>query len=136
VHTMTPAERAVLRIREEMAARNISQRDLADRLNCSQGRIAKMLNGNVELRLNDAEELAHAVGLTLVEVIRDRGLEFYAEMTPTEVRMLERLRQRPSAMQGVLYILELRTDATPLVVGSKKKAGRPQNSAKERIQQN
>lgn len=133
---MTPAERAVLRIREEMTARNISQRDLADRLNCSQGRIAKMLNGHVELRLNDAEELAQAVGLTLVEVIRDRGLEFYAEMTPTEVRMLERLRQRPSAMQGVLYILELRTDTPPLVVGTKKKAGRPQNSAKERIQQN
>jgi transcriptional regulator with XRE-family HTH domain len=42
---MTLAERAVLRIREEMTERHVSQRDLADRLKCSQGRIAKILNG-------------------------------------------------------------------------------------------
>lgn len=107
---MTVAERAVLRIREEMTERKISQRALADRLKCSQGRVAKMLNGGVNLRLDDVGVLAEAVGITIVEAIRDRGLEFYAELTPSEVRILERLRRRPNALQGALLMLGLPED--------------------------
>jgi len=111
---MTLAERAVLRIREEMTERKISQRDLAERLRCSQGRVAKLLNGGVRLRLNDVGVLADAVGITVVEALRDRGLEFYAELTPSEVRILERLRRRPTALQGALLMLGL-PDETPTV---------------------
>ena len=92
---MTPAERALLRIREEITERRLSQRDLAEVLHCSQGRVAKILNGGVNLRVNDLAALAEAAGITLVEACRDRGLEFYAELTPSEVRVLERLRRRP-----------------------------------------
>lgn len=132
---MTPAERAVLRIREEMTARNLSQRDLAERLQCSQGRIAKLMNGRVELRLNDLALLATAVGLPLTEAIRDRGLEFYAELSPTEVRMLERLRQRPHLKQGVLLILEIAgviQSPTPTSDTKRRKRGRPLNSELDR----
>lgn len=130
---MTPAERAIQRIREEMHVRNLSQRDLADRMRCSQGRIAKILKGQVELRLNDIEELARLVGITLVEAIRDRGLEFYAELTPTEVRMLEGLRRRPNFRRACLNMLEI-PDDTPQapIVGTKKRAGRPLNITKDK----
>ena len=129
---MTAAERAIQRIRDEMHARNITQRDLADRMRCSQGRIAKILKGQVELRLNDIEELARLVGITLVEAIRDRGLEFYAELTPTEVRMLEWLRQHPNQMRGVLHFADIVhiNEPMPPATGTKKRAGRPLNSAK------
>jgi transcriptional regulator with XRE-family HTH domain len=108
---MTLAERAVLRIREEMTERKISQRDLAGLLRCSQGRVAKMLNGGVRLRLNDVAVLAEAVGISVVEAVRDRGLEFHAELTPSELRLLERLRRRPQALQGVLMVLGLPDDS-------------------------
>lgn len=107
---MTLAERAMLRIREEMTERGISQRDLAERLRCSQGRVAKLMNGGINLRVNDVATLTDAVGITVVEALRDRGLEFYAELTPSEVRILERLRRRPNALQGALLMLGLSGD--------------------------
>lgn len=126
---MTLAERAIRRIRDEMSTRKLSQRDLAERLGCSQGRVAKILNGRVELRVNDLEELAKFVALPVTEVIRDRGLEFYAELSPTEVRMIERLRARPHLLQGVLLILEISgVLATPPATKPKRKRGRPLNS--------
>lgn len=110
---MTLAERATMRIREEMTERKISQRELAGLLKCSQGRVAKLLNGGVNLRLNDVGTLTEAVGITVVEALRDRGLEFYAELTPCEVRILERLRRRPAALQGALLMLGLPGDEKP-----------------------
>lgn len=128
---MTAAQRAIKRIREELESRDISQRDLSERLKCSQGRVAKLLNGRVELRLDDVAEMAHVIGLPLTEVLRDRGLEFYAEMTPTEVRIIERLRQRPHLMHGVAMILEISgvlVTPTPIRDTKRRKRGRPLNS--------
>jgi len=96
-----------------MTERHVSQRDLAEILNCSQGRVAKILNGGVMLRVNDLAILADAVGITVVEALRDRGFEFYAELTPSEVRVLERLRRRPNALRGVMMILDLPTQPDP-----------------------
>ncbi len=129
---MTLAERAVLRIREEMTARHISQRDLAERLQCSQGRVAKILNGGVNLRLNDVATLTNAVGISVVEAVRDRGLEFHAEMSPTELRILERIRQRPNVLQGLMTILEMEASSISAVsthdVSKRRKVGRPKHS--------
>lgn len=126
---MTPAQRAVIRIREEMTERKISQRDLASLLKCSQGRVAKMLNGGVQLRVNDLATLAGAVGITLVEAIRDRGLEFFAEMTPTEVRILERMRRRPHLLEGVTILLELKgVSKQEPRVPKRRRPGRPLHS--------
>jgi transcriptional regulator with XRE-family HTH domain len=127
---MTLAQRAIQRIRDEMERLELTQRDLAERLNCSQGRVAKILNGRVELRVDDLERLAQFVALPVTEVIRDRGLEFYAELAPTEVRMIERLRQRPHLMQGVLMLLEISgvIHTPPVPHTPKRKRGRPLNS--------
>jgi transcriptional regulator with XRE-family HTH domain len=123
---MTLAERAVLRIREEMTERKISQRTLADRLGCSQGRVAKLLNGGVMLRLEDVGVLAAAVGITVVEALRDRGVEFYAELSPSEVRLLDRLRRRPQALQGALLMLGLPEDVPkPKHADAKRRTTKP-----------
>ncbi len=127
VPSMTPAHKALLRIREEMTERKITQRDLAEVLRCSQGRIAKILNGGVNLRFNDLATLAAAVKISLVETVRDRGLEFYAELTPTEVRLFERIRQRPEILEGVKHLLGLETAAPKAQPARSKrnKVGRP-----------
>lgn len=118
---MTASARALLRIREEMQERHVSQRDLADLMKCSQGRIAKILGGGVNLRLDDLEVLALAVGVSLVEAVRDRGMEFHAEMTPTELRLLERIRQRPEAQSALMILLDVREKAPTTI---RKQAGR------------
>ncbi len=130
---MTLAERAVRRIREAMTDRGVSQRDLAQILKCSQGRVAKILNGGVKLRVNDVADLADAVGLSVVEAIRDQGLEFYAEMTPTEVRILEQLRLRPHVLHGLLTILRVEAPVPSAPgpahpVPQRRKVGRPRHS--------
>lgn len=125
---MTPAHKALMRIREEMTERKISQRDLAEALNCSQGRVAKIMGGGVNLRFNDLAILAAAVKLPLVETVRDRGLEFYAEMTPSEVRLLERIRQRPEVLEGLMQILGMKAPQVPKERPSapkRNKVGRP-----------
>lgn len=123
---MTAAERALQRIREEMTERKLSQRDLADELKCSQSRVAKILNGGVNLRVNDLATLAAAVRITLTETVRDRGLEFYAEMTPTELRLLERIRQRPEVLEALLVILSIPHIGLPQPRVSKRRGrGRP-----------
>lgn len=77
------------RIRDEMDRQKLSQRDVADLLSWSQSRVGKLLTGRVELGVDDLNSLAFAVGLTLTEVVRDRGMEFCAELTPTELRFLQ-----------------------------------------------
>lgn len=123
---MTAAERALLRVREEMNERHISQRDLAALLRCSQGRITKILNGGVNLRVDDLETLADAVGLRLTELVRDRGLEFYAEMTPSELRIFQTIRRSPKVMQGVMILLDIPgAPESTAVVPKRGKRGRP-----------
>ncbi len=90
------SEKARLRIREEMAKRDLSQRDLAGILGWSQSRVSKNLNARIELGLDDLAALCFAVGISLTEAVRDRGMEFCAEMTPTELRTLERMRALPA----------------------------------------
>ena len=107
----TVAARALLRIREEMEVRDITQRDLAERFGDSQSRIAKILNQGVNLRVEDLERLCETVGISVAEAVRDRGYEFYAELTPIEVRLLERLRRRPELVHALLALLDL--PATP-----------------------
>ncbi len=91
-------ERVRLRIREEMTKRNLSQRDVSGILGgtakgWSQSRVGKLMTGRVEMGVADMESLCFAISLPIVEAVRDHGMEFFAEMTPTELRTLERIRQ-------------------------------------------
>src|SRR3990167_6068475 len=107
------SNRVRARLKEELHARDISQRELADALSkqtdeyWTQSKVGKVLNGNVELKVDDADAIAKVAGIFLTEAVRDRGLEFYAEMTPLELRVLERIRQRPTLLHGLLMILDM-----------------------------
>lgn len=89
----TVADRARRRVREEMDRQHLNQSDIAGRLGWTQTRVSKILNGKIELGVDDLGALCFALGLSLTEAVRDHGLEFCAEMQPTELRMLERFRQ-------------------------------------------
>ena len=99
----TAADRARNRIREEMARKNLNQADIADLLQWTESRVSKIMNGRTELGVNELEALCFATGLTMTEAVRDRGLEFCAEMTPTELRMLELLRALPQTLRDHFY---------------------------------
>lgn len=128
---MTAAQTALLRIREEMHERKITQRDLAEAFDCSQGRIAKILNGGVNLRVSDLELLAKIVKLDLVEVVRNRGVDFVAELAPTELAMLTAYRRKThlqNAIQVILGIAKPSDAKSDTVVSKRRKVGRPLNS--------
>jgi transcriptional regulator with XRE-family HTH domain len=111
--TIHLADTVRLRIREEMMRRGISQRDLSDQLQWSHGRLGKVLTGRTDLTVNDMADLCQMLGLSVVEAVRDRGLEFLATMTPTELRILERIRQLPDAIDAIMVLLDVNRHTQP-----------------------
>lgn len=104
------AERVRLRLRDEMTRKHLSQNDVADLIKWTQSRVAQKLTGRTPITVEELEVLAFAVGLLPTELVRDHGLEFCAEMTPTEVRLLERIRDLgPAAKDGLFQLLNVRT---------------------------
>lgn len=102
----TLSVRARARIRDEMVRRDLNQRDMANLLEWKESRMSKILNGRTEIGLEELDALAFAVGLRPTELVRDHGLEFCAEMTPTELRVLERIRQlRPDQLDALMTML-------------------------------
>lgn len=106
--------RVVRRLRDEMTRRKLSQRDVAGLLQWSQSRIAKLLTGRVELSVNDLAALCFAMDLLPTEAVRDHGLEFCAEMTPSELRFLERFRQlRPQSKEAMMTLFDVAMNTRP-----------------------
>ena len=108
------SDQARQRIREEMERKKLSQREVADLLQWSQSRVGKLLTGRVQMGVDDLDGLCFAVGLSLTEAIRDRGLEFFAEMTPTELRALQNLRMIPADQRDAfVHLLQARAGVRP-----------------------
>lgn len=104
------SDRARRRIREEMTRRNLSQTDVADLLVWKQSRLSKVMNGRTALGVDELAEVCFAVGLAITEAVRDHGLEFCAEMTPTELRFLERIRQlSPIDRDAFMQVLDVKS---------------------------
>ncbi len=99
------ARRVVQRLKEEKATRKMSERDLAGILQWSQSKITQKLGGRTPITLQELEALCFALGLQPTEVVRDRGYEFCAELTPSELRFLERLRRLPRPVVDSLMVL-------------------------------
>jgi transcriptional regulator with XRE-family HTH domain len=96
------------RIMEELTRRNMSQRELADQLKWSQSKLGKVLTGRTALDVNDMEAVCRELRLSVVEAVRDQGLEFCADMTPSELRILERIRQLPDTIEAIMVLLDVR----------------------------
>lgn len=97
------------RLREEMARLKRGQQDIADLVQWTQSRVAQKLTGRTPITLEELDALAFAVDLPVTELVRDHGLEFCAEMTPTELRVLERFRQlAPDQQHALMTILDVK----------------------------
>lgn len=108
ITAVTLGERVRLLLREEKARKKLSEREMADLIQWTQSRVAQKLSGRTPITLDELESLCFALGLSPTEAVRDRGLEFCAEMTPSELRLLERLRQLPRpALDGIMAILQI-----------------------------
>lgn len=107
------ADAARSRIREEMDRKGLTERDLANLLNTSPGRVGHLLRGYTELRVDDLEALCFGVGLSPVEAIRDRGLEFCATMSPSRLRLHQRLDQLPGVDLALIQILDAKSHTAP-----------------------
>lgn len=116
----TVAQRALVRIREEMFNEKKSQEELSDLVKWTPSRLSKVLNGVIELTVNDMAALCQALGIQPTEAVRDRGLEFCAEMTPTELRVLERFREKTQDVQDAYVTMLDAQDAEPRGATKKK----------------
>lgn len=96
------ADRVRLRLREEMTRKHLSQPEVADLIHWTQSRVAQKLTGRTPITLPELETLAFAVGLPITEVVRDHGVEFCAEMRPTEVRVLDQFRRCTPAQRDTV----------------------------------
>jgi transcriptional regulator with XRE-family HTH domain len=109
VTTPQLSERVRLRIREEMQRQAMSQRDIAGILGWSQSRVAHLLTGHVVMGVDDLAAFGFALSLAVTELVRDRGMEFVAEMTPTELRLFERMRQlHPTVLDSLMTLLDVK----------------------------
>lgn len=95
LHLMTLNDRVRERFKDEKARKHLSERDLAGMLNWSQSKVAQKLSGRTPMTLDEFDALCFALSLSPTEAVRDRGLEFCADMTPTELRILEVYRAMP-----------------------------------------
>jgi transcriptional regulator with XRE-family HTH domain len=112
---VTMTDRIRMRLRAEMKKRHLSQRGILEKLNkyrqptdepWSQSRLSKMLKGRTVLRVADVDAVAGILGISWVELIRDHGHEFMAEMQPSELLLLELVRARgPEALRSLLTLL-------------------------------
>lgn len=116
---MTLSDRVRARLREALDARHLSQRAIADRLakftgeTWSQPRVGKVLNGRVELKVEDVALLAGLAGLSIVELFREPGKEFVADLTPTELRILTAMRENVTIFQHIRGLIDALTDEQP-----------------------
>lgn len=107
-------ERARQRLKAEKARRHLSERDIGDLLQWSQSKVAQKLSGRTPITLDELESLCFALSIAPTEAVRDHGLEFCAEMTPSEMRLLEQIRKLDDrTREGIMGLLHARTFLEP-----------------------
>lgn len=99
------------RILDYLAQHRITQRSLVPMLAqrtgeaWSQSRLHKVLNGHVELRFDDLAALSDALGVSMVELVRDQGRELVADLTPSELSLLRCVRAHPAVLGPIMGLL-------------------------------
>jgi transcriptional regulator with XRE-family HTH domain len=98
------------RLRVEKDRRKISERDIADLIGWNQSRVSQKLTGRTPITVEELGTLCFALGLSPVEAMRDPGMEFVSEMTPTELKIHEKIRtltpDQRAAMLTMLHIAQ------------------------------
>lgn len=108
---MTVAQRVRARLRDELSHRHISQRMAAEKLTSltgelwTQSKVHKILTGQVNLLVDDMDALARILGMSLVDLVREPGRELVADLTPSELKLLESARDSPRTMQLIADLI-------------------------------
>ena len=112
VMPLTFVERVRALVRDELAHRHISQRVAAERLAqytgepWSQSKVHKILTGQVEFSLADLAAFARILDLSIPQITREPGREFVGDLTPSEFKALEALREMsPRRLAAILEII-------------------------------
>lgn len=120
------AERVRLRMRDWMETTGLDQRTFADALGKSQVWLQKVLKGENHVRLRDLDQVAEAMRTSAAELVRDETARYTLECSPSEVRMIERLRHHPDIYQAVTTIVNARFPSKPSTndtAGTARRAG-------------
>lgn len=100
------------RLRDEKDRLKLTREDLGTFCKWTPTKVSQKLNGVSPITVDEMEAFCFAMNLQPTEVVRDRGLEFVAEMTPTELRLLEIIRALPrQAFDGLLHFLQVQQGA-------------------------
>ncbi len=92
----------------------VSQTELSRRLEADTrrrwrvSRISKILNGHIPFTVDDLVLMCDAAGISLVSVVRQRGREFVADLTPSELNVIELIRENPTRADHVIALLPRR----------------------------
>jgi transcriptional regulator with XRE-family HTH domain len=101
-----PAERVRLALERWLDTTKLTQRQFAKDLNKSQPWLDKVLQGVNHVRLEDLDDIAAALRTSAAELVRTDDERYRLELTPTEVRLIERIRHRPGLIDAVTFILD------------------------------
>lgn len=93
------------RLRTEKDRLEMTELDIAGLIGWSQSKVAQKLRGRTPITLNELESLCFAFSLAPTEAVRDHGLEFVTEMTPTELRIHERIRKMTADQRAALMTI-------------------------------
>lgn len=103
----SPAGRVRVRMQRWLETTGMGQREFAADLKKTQVWLQKILSGENHVRLKDLDDVAQAMRTTAAELVRGPEERYRLELTPTEVRILERLRHRPEAYDAIAYLLRI-----------------------------
>lgn len=110
----TPAERVRERMKHWLETTGLSQDEFVADLQKSQVWLQKVLKGENHVRLKDLDAVADAMRTTASELVRGTSERYQLELTPTEVRIVEKLRRRPTAFNAVAELLQIPAAERPL----------------------
>jgi transcriptional regulator with XRE-family HTH domain len=92
-----------------MKRQDLTQLEVAQLIEWTQSKVAQKLTGRTPITLEELSALCFALGIQPTEAVRDRGLEFCAELVPHELRLLENFRRvEPRIRESIAQLLDFK----------------------------
>lgn len=90
-----------INVLEVLKAKNLSQKDLAEKMKVSSQQVNKILKGQQNLTLETISKLESALEISLIEIIDLKKDQEIIDISNTEERIKRSLKQMEKAMPGV-----------------------------------
>lgn len=104
----TAADRVRDRIRAWLDVSGETQEDFVRRFGRTKEWLQKVLSAENQVRLADIDRIARAMHMTPPDLVRDETEgRFQLDLSPTEVRLIHRVRHRPKAMEALEELMQL-----------------------------